>query len=116
MNNQEIYAKIEKNPSNAFFEQTGTEIAVWLATVPVHLHRGLVAYILLGVRPGSFLQAIIANDLQAAAFSADDTCKDYLIELCKFRINIMPDKCHGDYEALDDWCSWGGMLGRRDAA
>ncbi len=116
MNNQEIYAKIEKNPANAYFEQTGKDITADLATLPVNLHRGLVAYMLLGIRPGSFLRATICNDLQRAAFTADDISKNYFIALARFRNSAMPDSCHGDYSTLDEWCQWGGLIGRGDAA
>jgi hypothetical protein len=39
--------------------------------VPAHLHEGLLRYVQDGILPGSFLQAVLCNDLREAVSRAD---------------------------------------------
>jgi hypothetical protein len=56
-----------------------------------------------GVRPGSFLVALLANDLAMASVHADQTNLSNIREWALFLLNEMPDTMWGSYGVLEDW-------------
>lgn len=72
--------------------------------VPRHLIAGLVRYIVEGVKPGDFLQAVLSNDLMKAAGRGDGQSIAGLKALCLFLYNDAPNACHGSPENVADWC------------
>ena len=74
------------------------------ANVPEHLHGGIVRYVVSGIKPGSFLCAVIANDLLSVLCRAsDDLSLEDLRAVCRWFHNDAPDRCHGTYGLLADW-------------
>jgi hypothetical protein len=71
--------------------------------VPVTLHDGLRNYIA-GRRPvGSFLTAVLSNDLAGAVVRADPGNKFALPEIVLFLHNYAPSPCWGSPEAVEAW-------------
>lgn len=68
-----------------------------------HMVHGLQLYIEKGIKPGSFLQAVLANDFIKAATRADSTNIELLHEWAIFMLNEMPDDCWGSWETVQCW-------------
>lgn len=87
--------------------------------IPEHLRDGLARYLLDGIKPGSFMRHVIANDLYHAAIAAGDAVSlQDLRSLALLLIWCAPDEAHGNPEALESWGRKGGyrgMAGRRKA-
>ena len=84
--------------------EPGVEVA-W-ATIPGHLKRGIVRWVDEGVRPGSFLCAVIANDLFRAVALADPESFDALRLICQFFYNYVPMGCQGSELRMKEWAEY----------
>lgn len=82
------------------------------ALIPHHMHGAVRRYVMRGVPPGSFLSAVLANDLMEAIGRADHLNEARLKEWGVFVYNFMPAACHGSYEIVEAWIAKGGILGR----
>jgi hypothetical protein len=60
-------------------------------------------YVLHRVRPGSFLTAIITNDLQEAVGHADDETLSNIPAFVAYFYNEAPQACWGSQEKMDRW-------------
>lgn len=56
-----------------------------------------------GIRPGSFLTAVLANDFVSATVKADSLNKTKLTEWAQFIYNELPQDSWGSYEKLKEW-------------
>jgi hypothetical protein len=63
--------------------------------IPDALHEGLAGYILDGIPTGSFLEAVIDNDLGEACSRADDTNRRYIFEIVTWMYNVCPTNIWG---------------------
>lgn len=72
--------------------------------VPAHLHDGLVRYLLQGTLPGSFLTAVLRNDLREAVLRADPASFAGLPALLVFLATYTPAGCHGSPAAVARYC------------
>jgi hypothetical protein len=90
-------------------------IADGLRHLPTHMHGGIARYIVRGIPPGSFLTAVLSNDLMGAFGKADDENRDALFEWARFIYNFAPTGCHGSPEKVSAWISSGGLLGKEAA-
>ena len=63
----------------------------------------MACYVVLGVLPGSFLRAVLSNDLIEAGRMADDENRRCLIDYVMFLINYVPSDCYGSPEAMRAW-------------
>lgn len=71
----------------------------------------LRAYLLEGQPVGSFLGAVLCNDLLRAAGAADDVNRRYLWEWAGMLHNAMPTITYGSPEKIDAWIGHGGYRG-----
>lgn len=71
--------------------------------VPAHLHDGLILYLLHHVRPGSFLVAVLENNLKLAFVKADPTSARMLRELVHFLYEWAPHDSWGSEDAVAAW-------------
>ena len=71
--------------------------------VPVHDHMGLARWVLFGVMPGSFLKAVLCNDLMTACSRADIYNKHAMFEVVQWLYNHAPAECWGTPEKVDAW-------------
>ena len=80
--------------------------------LPAHMHDGAIGYVNKGYCPGSFLNAVLRNDLIAAAETADDINREYLYGWACFVYNAVPMAARGSQEAIDNWIKSGGLNGQ----
>ncbi len=62
-----------------------------------------VRYVVHGVIPGHFLQAVLANDLFDAVCRADNTASGILTALVRLIHNEFPSDSHGSRAAIKEW-------------
>lgn len=79
--------------------------------LPEHMQPAAQRYVEHGVHPGSFLTAVICNDLFDAFQRADDVNRDAMFDWCMFFHNDVPGDCYGDYETFKAWLKAGGLDG-----
>lgn len=84
--------------------------------LPEHMQESVLAWIERGQKPGRFLSAVFANDLHAAAVSADDKNIEALPAYARFLFNDAPSECFGSPELAARWNELGGLEGIRAAA
>lgn len=77
--------------------------------IPSYMWEGIDLYIRRGVKPGSFLSAVIANDLREAVNCADQTNMRNLPAYVAFFYNEAPRHCWGSPEAMVAWMVCGGL-------
>lgn len=80
------------------------------AGVPNHLVSGLALYVVMGIRPGGFMTAVLENDLKGAIACADANSYAGLKELVQFLYNSVPASCYGTPEKVE---KWGGVYANR---
>jgi len=73
--------------------------------------EGIVRFVIDGLRPGDFLQAVLRNDLQQAFARADlENLRD-LKEIAGFVFMRVPLPCYGSKAKVDRWIKQGGYRG-----
>ncbi len=72
-------------------------------TVPKHTMHGLHEYITHHTPKGSFLKAVLSNDLMGAASKADDKNLHNLPAIVGFLYNYAPGNCWGSPKAYQNW-------------
>lgn len=73
------------------------------AKLPEQFREGVQLYIEHGIQPGSFLRAVICNDLREAVNRADAHALEVLPELVRFFYWEAPAKCHGSHYKMTMW-------------
>lgn len=81
--------------------------------IPEYMRDGLELYVQMGVVPGDFLSAVIANDLKKAVMYADVNNMRNLPAYANFFYNYAPVDCWGSVQNLNDWHNKGGLIGIR---
>jgi hypothetical protein len=79
--------------------------------IPPHMVLSLVDYIMIGRPVGSFLAAVLSNNLMSAVANADDQNVHKLPEYTKFLYNNAPMMCWGSTTNVQNWIEQGGMVG-----
>jgi hypothetical protein len=74
-----------------------------MEAVPENLRGGLVRWIVKGTPPGSFLLAVLNNDLLNAVARVDEENKPYLGGLVKWLYNHTPTGCWGAPDRVTAW-------------
>lgn len=80
--------------------------------LPEHMRDGFRLYIERGVPGGSFMTAVLSNNLMAAMQSADDVNRKRIFDICLFLYNQAPLECWGSSEMVDRWVERGGLQGK----
>ena len=70
---------------------------------PEHVKGGLKRYIEDKVEPGSFLVAVLSNDLFGAFGQADMHNRYNMFGIVSWIYNNAPNNCHGSREIVDAW-------------
>lgn len=73
------------------------------ATIPERMMPGIRLYINKGIVPGSFLKAVICNDLREAVGCADDENLENLPAFVMYFYNEAPGSCWGSKEKMYAW-------------
>ena len=84
--------------------------------IPDYMIGGLTRYLLNGIPPGSFLTAVLSNDLMEALGHADYENQTALPAYGTFLYNYAPRNCKGSPEAVREWLMSGGILGAKEPA
>lgn len=71
--------------------------------VPEHLREGLARYVIRGILPGSFLQAVITNDLRMSIRCGDEDSIAGIGAVVTFLWNSTPAQCFGDRNKMNNW-------------
>lgn len=79
--------------------------------VPVTLAEGLIRYIDHGVPTGSFLEAVLSNDLMDAMARADIGNRYRVFEVAVFLHSVAPRGCYGSRDAVAEWIRHRGLAG-----
>lgn len=77
--------------------------------VPEHMHDGLVLWILHGLKPGSFLLALVSGDFWEMSRRADHENFAALQSYARFFYNDAPAGCYGSKEVVQEWRDHRGM-------
>lgn len=73
-------------------------------SVPVdYMAGGLKLYVEQGIEPGSFMQAILCNDLMDAVRRADATNLQLIPAWCNWIHTNLPSICYGSVERYEAW-------------
>lgn len=80
--------------------------------LPEHMRDGMRRYIERGIEAGSFMTAVLSNDLMGALGKADDVNRHQLFAYASFLYNEAPRACHGSPEAVAAWIVQGGLNGK----
>jgi hypothetical protein len=65
--------------------------------------ESLDRYVNHGIEPGSFLRAVLENDLMEAFGRADIENRATLFEICEYVYNELPFSCHGSPAKVKAW-------------
>lgn len=71
--------------------------------VPPHMWGGVELYMVNRIPPGSFLTALLSNDLMEAFGRADDENAANMRQWCMFLYNYAPRGSYGSPEAIREW-------------
>lgn len=74
--------------------------------VPEHDRDGIHRYIENGILPGSFLQAVICNDLLASVALADLENTYFLTKIVAWFYTYAPALCWGSQERMQAWSEY----------
>lgn len=77
--------------------------------LPEGLRAGMMNYIDNGVLPGSFLQAVLSNNLTESFARADDKNRVRMFEIVSFMYNEAPASCWGSKEKVRKWVDRRGL-------
>ena len=82
---------------------TQYRLAMGKCGVPAHLHDGLVAYLVHHRMTGSFLRAVLDNNLRLAFLRADAASAAGLPGLVAFLVDWAPMVAWGSEDLVDAW-------------
>lgn len=71
--------------------------------IPERMMDGLVRFIQQGIEPGSFLLAVLSNDLVGACGQADEENLMNLPAYVAYLYNEVPSRCWGSPEKVQAW-------------
>jgi len=77
--------------------------------LPCHMQDAARLYVEHGIQPGSFLTAVICNDLAGAIGRADDMNRAAMQDWVNFFYNDAPSICWGSPAKFNAWIAQGGM-------
>lgn len=77
--------------------------------VPPHMQHAICDYLIFGAPVGSFLSALLANDLMVAILRADDINTASLRNWALFLYNETPSECYGSPILVKAWRERGGL-------
>lgn len=75
--------------------------------IPERMMESISRYVKEGVRPGSFLTAVICNNLRGAISSADSENLENLPAFMTYFYNETPSECWGSIKKMDAWVKMG---------
>lgn len=71
--------------------------------LPEGLRDGVKLYIEDGIKPGSFLTAVVCNDLKESFGRADENSIRRMFDIVSFFYNEVPLNCWGSKKNMETW-------------
>jgi hypothetical protein len=71
--------------------------------IPPHIRLGFENYLIHGIYPGGFVEALICNNFIGAIKKADSTNKNHLHDIADWMLYNMPTNCYGNREIMKNW-------------
>lgn len=71
--------------------------------LPDHMKKGMKNYLEHGIEPGSFMTAVLCNDLKGAIARADSTNLAALPNIVSYCYNNIPSTAWGSPEKMEAW-------------
>lgn len=87
------------------------QIFTGVEKLPYHMRDAMSRYVLDGHPVGSFLEAVLSNDLEAAFVRADHANHLRMMDFVNFLHNYAPGDCWGSLERVRAWQAHGGLNG-----
>lgn len=78
--------------------------------IPTYMLDGISCYVLYGIRPGSFLEAVFSNDLRGAFERADHNNSHIIREYLMLAYSTLPANCWGSVKQFEEWLKSGGLI------
>lgn len=75
----------------------------YLEYLPEHMHGAVERYLFHRIEPGSFLCAVLENNLKEAVARADSINRAALSDIVIFITNGLPSVCHGNPTKVAAW-------------
>jgi len=82
-------------------------IKKYLHLIPEHMHKGVMNYVFDRIEPGSFLRAILENNLVRSAERADHINREALWEWSCFLVEALPVSAWGSEKRVQQWLAGG---------
>ena len=89
--------------------------AEW-SLIPEYMQGAVYRYVMQGIEPGSFLSAVLENDLKGAFGRADYTNKGRIEDYLRFFYSHVPAIAWGSPAIVWAWIERGGMKGMEGRA
>lgn len=83
--------------------------------LPFHLRTGMQMWVERGIKPGSFLRAVITNDLCQAALRADALSFASLGNIARWCVHNLPEGSFGRSQVLEQWPLYIGAKTRQES-
>lgn len=80
-----------------------------LHMLPPHMGGAIKRYIENGIAPGSFLTAVLCNDLREEFARADDENSRAMRSWVQYLYSYAPGGCWGSKERFEAWIACGGL-------
>jgi len=71
--------------------------------LPEHMREGMKRYLEHGIEPGSFMMAVLTNNLKEAFARADHLNKHYIGNIVSYCYNEIPGAAWGSPENVEAW-------------
>jgi len=79
--------------------------------IPNHMMTGVRDYVVHGIEPGSFLYAVLSNDLVGAFGAADHINRAAMFQWASLLYNDIPSPAWRSRDAVNFWIAAGGLKG-----
>jgi hypothetical protein len=101
----------DKQAADAFSVNWREGDSYSLHSIPDYMRGAFRRWVMWGIPPGSFLEAVAANDLFEAVGRADDNNQSCLADWVKAFYNAAPMGASGGVDRVIEWNKRGGLLG-----
>jgi hypothetical protein len=71
--------------------------------VPAHIKESIDRYVYHHIAPGSFVTAVLSNDLAGALRTADENSLRGLRDIVRYIHSEIPNSCHGSKSKVTKW-------------
>ena len=84
--------------------------------LPEHIREGVRNWLEAGITPGSFLRALLRNDLFQTVLRADDINRAELLHIIRWFVQYAPEGSYGSAKVFSQWPMYLKALERQEAS